>query len=229
MRMRDIFIAIFGLAIAIAIGRKIFADTPKPIPIADVVLNAKNHVTLLDEVNANSVNFVLQGITNSDPTKPFYLVLESPGGNVLQGRRLVSFLLTTDRNIICVANTAISMAFVTLQACPVRLMTQHGILMSHQIAGGAQGSLNEVKAAVGFMQKLADLYDTMMANRMGLTLDAYRTKINPEFWMVGIKEGLDAHAVDGEAKLTCTKELEKSSTTIGSGKEAVKVSNCPIA
>lgn len=227
MKMRDIFLIIIGLVIAVTIGKKVFADVPHLT--TNVVLDAKNHTSLIGDVNGESINFVLSGIANSDPTKPFYVFLDTPGGQVLQGRRLVSFLQTTNRNVICVANTAISMGFVILQACPVRLMTQHGILMSHQIAGGAQGPLDVMKAGLIFVQKLADMYDTMMANRMGMTLEAYRAKINPEFWMVGIKEGLEAHAVDGEAKVTCTNALEKSSTTIGEGKETGKVSRCPIA
>lgn len=228
LHMRNIFIFI-GIAVVLSfIFSKVFAASSVYAP-QKIELNPSNFSAIRDEVNAYSVNAVLQGIVNSDPAKPYYLFLDSPGGKVLDGRRLVTFLQATDRNIVCVAQTAISMAYVILQACPTRVMTNHGILMSHQIAGGAQGSLNDMKAAVAFAQKLADMYDNLIAARMGLTLEAYRAKINPEFWMVGIKEGLDNKAVDAEAKVTCTKELEKQTEVVGEGQNSLKISKCPIA
>lgn len=228
--MRDVFIGVIIATILAAlfstIGAKAAAGANE---VQQVVLNSSNHVAIRDEVNDTSVNNALHTITQSDSRKPFYIFLDSPGGSVFAGRRLVSFLQTTDRNITCVAHTAISMAFVILQACPTRLMTNHGVLMSHQISSNAKGSLNEMKAALILTQKLADLYDNMMAARMGLSLEAYRAKINPEFWMIGIQDGLSNRAVDAEAKVTCTKDLEKAFDTYGEGKEAVKISKCPVA
>lgn len=223
VRVRDVFIAIFAVAISFAIVNKVFGETTP-----NIILDAKNHTVLLGEVDGLSVNHVIQDITNSDPNRPFFLILDSPGGKVLDGRKLVTYLLNTDRNIVCVAQLAASMAFITLEACPVRLITEHGILMSHQIAGGASGPLSDMKAALTFTQKLADLYDNLISKRLGLGLEAYRAKLNPEFWMVGGQDALDNKAVDAVVNVTCTKELEKSFVTYGEGKDAVKVSKCPI-
>lgn len=217
MRLGTLIIVIVALLLSYAV----FAS-PKADPI---VLDLGNHSSLREEVNAATVNKVLQGIVKSDQTKPYYLFLDSPGGKVLEGRRLVAYLQSTNRNIICVAQTAISMAYVILQACPVRLVTGHTILMAHQIAGGMNGSLREMKAAVNFTEKLANFYDQLIADRMGLTLEEYRGMINPELWFVGVKEAIDGRAADAEVKVNCTKELEKATEVI----ETVKVSKCPIA
>lgn len=224
--MRIILIAAIVLA-ALATG--LVSASPVNSNVVEVVLTPENHSAIRDEVNETSVNVVLQGITNSDPSKPYYIYLDSPGGSVFAGRRLVSYLQSSDRQIICVAQTAISMAFVILEACPTRLMTNHGILMSHEIAGGAKGSLSDMKASLALTQKLADLYDGMIASRLGLTIDAYRAKIRPEFWMVGIQEGLDNKAVDAEVKVSCTKALEKQTEKLGEGDGAMKISKCPVA
>lgn len=225
MTIKDFIIGLFAIAVAIGISHKIYGETPK---VAEVVLTPSNFTILLDEVNALSVNTVMQGITNSDPSKPFYLIINSPGGYVLEGRPLVSYLTSTNRNIVCIAQTAISMAYVTLQACPVRLVTNHSILMTHQIAGGSKGTLNDMKAALTFTQKLADLYDRLMAGRMQLTLEEYRAHINPEWWFVGAQDAIINNAADAEVKVTCTRELEKQFVTYGEGKDAVNVSKCPI-
>lgn len=224
--MKYVFIAIFALALGLGVAGKVFGEEAQ---VEQVVLTTTNFSALRDEVNVNTVNSLLQGITNSDPKKPFYLFLDSPGGSVIAGRQLVNYLTTTDRQIICIARTAISMAYVILQACPVRLVTNDAILMTHQIASGTQGSLREMQAAVTFTQKLADYYETLIANRMGLTLEYYRTRILPEWWMVGAADSIGNKAADKEVSVSCTKELEKAFKVFGDEGSQVKVSNCPIA
>lgn len=221
--MRYILVT-FGLIACLAFLIRVSAGAPN-IPIEAITLNKTNYTLLLGEVNADSVNVVMNDITQSNPNKTFYLVIESPGGDVIEGRRLVSYLQTTDRKIVCIARTAISMAYVTLQACPVRLVMESSILMTHQIAGSASGPLRDITARLVYMQKLADLYDGLIAARMGLTVEDYRRKMIPEWWMVGPKDILDNKAADKEVKVVCTKELEKATKKIGN----TTVSQCPVA
>lgn len=220
--MKYIFLAIivfvFGGLLFKAIGAE---GTNK---VHNIVLTPANHTAFRGAVDDASVDKVLSAITKSDPSKVFYLYIESPGGSVFAGRRLVTYLTSTDRNIVCVANTAISMGFVILQACPVRLVTNQSILMTHQIASRAEGSLRDLQAAVSMTEKLAFLYDSFMANRMGLTLEAYRAKLNPEFWMMGASEALTNRAADNEVIAKCSSELEKATEKIGD----IVISRCPI-
>jgi|SRR6516164_1838334 ATP-dependent Clp protease protease subunit len=240
MKQIYIYLAIIFAIFLGLLGHKVFANEPQiTILHADyeviksepstIVLNNTNFAAIRDEVNGATINKALLALTKSDPNKPFYLFLDSPGGDVIAGRRLVSYLHDSKRNIVCVAQTAISMAYVILQSCPVRLVTAHSILMTHQIAGKMEGNLRELQAQIYFKQRLADLYDGIIAARMGLALDVYRTKINPEWWMVGYQEAINNNAADAPVQVRCTTELEKEIETVGQGSDAAKVSKCPIA
>jgi len=175
-----------------------------------VVLTEDNFTTLIGEVNSETIGSVLTDITKSDPEKPFYIYIQSPGGDVIAGLKLVNYLQTTNRNIICIADIAISMAFMTMEACPTRLGQINSIMMSHQISGGAQGSLREVKARVGLMEKLSALLETMVQRRVGLTNEEYQAKINPEWWILGGAEVKKERLVDQVVTILCSIPLEKS-------------------
>lgn len=214
---------------ALLVTEKVRSETVKP---ESIVLTKTNTTILENEVNSNTINKVLLDITKSDPIKPYYLFISSPGGSVLDGRRLSYYLQNTDRNIICVASTAISMAFVILQSCPTRVITSDAILMTHQISADMMGSLDLMKTKVDFASKLGDFYDTLMATRMKLGLVEYRSHIHPEWWMVGANDILSNHAADKVVKVTCDKAFEKETNnqpnqpTPTSGNV---VSLCPLA
>jgi ATP-dependent Clp protease protease subunit len=142
-------------------------------------LTETNFVSIVGEVNEASISDVMIGISKSDPSKPLYLYLDTPGGEVFAGKKLVDYLHSTDRNIVCIASMAISMGFVTLQSCKTRLITRDGILMTHQIASQVKGSLHDIENQVSLLRKLELLYDTMISRRMELTLEAYQAKLNP--------------------------------------------------
>ena len=192
--------------------------------VSKVTLEPTNFVAIRDKVDEASIDNVFKNLLKSDPNKNFYIYLDSPGGDVFAGRRLVSYLMTTDRKVVCIANTAISMAFVILQACPVRLVTNHGVLMTHQIASQLKGSLKELQTQVTMIEKLALLYDTLMADRMGLTVEQYRSKVGIEWWMMGVPDILQNRAADREVKVNCSADLEKQTEKIGD----TVLSKCPI-
>lgn len=193
--------------------------------VTKITLNNTNFVAIRDKVDDLAIDNVFKVLLKSDPKEPFYLYLDSPGGSVFAGRRLVSYLLTTDRNVVCIANTAISMAYVILQACPVRLITNHSVLMTHQIASQLQGSLKEMQNQLVMVEKLALLYDSFIASRMGLTLEEYRTKVGIEWWMMGVKDALLNKAADKEVKVNCSTDLEKQTEKIND----TTFSKCPIS
>jgi len=197
-----------------------------------IVLTKTNFTSIVGEVNGTSIGQTLDAISKSDPKQTFYIYLQSPGGSVFAGKQLVDYLKSTDRKIVCIGNTAISMAFVILQACPTRIVTEDAVLMSHQISTGMEGSLKQVKAAVTLMEKLEKLYDTMIAKRLKLSLEDYRAKIDPEFWMLGSEDILSNKAADSVAKVKCETSIEKEEVTKlvqgFFGLVEVKVKVCPL-
>lgn len=176
-----------------------------------IVLDPSNHTEIVGEISMESINKNMQEIANSSPSKTFYIYIQTPGGSVFAGKRLVDYLRVTDRKIVCIADIAISMGFHILEdGCRTRLVTEGAVLMSHQISFGAQGSLAEVEASVQLSRKIEDYLDSLTSQRLGLTLKEYQAKLNPEFWMVGHPEILLNKAADGVSIVVCDRTLETS-------------------
>jgi ATP-dependent protease ClpP protease subunit len=180
-----------------------------------IVLTKTNFVAMDFDVVPETVDFVIRKLESLDKSKPRYLYIRSPGGEVIAGTRLVEYLQSKDgKGVVAVAQFAASMAFVTLQASETRLITQTGILMSHGISGGAQGTVKEIEKQLEFMKKLENMLLDLLANRLGLTREALRDKHNPEWWIVGADEAAKAKAIDGVASVTCSKEVKESKLLI---------------
>jgi ATP-dependent protease ClpP protease subunit len=194
----------------------------------NIVFTTTNFVAMDFDVNMASVEYVILKLDALDKSKPRYLYLRSPGGEVIAGTRLVEYLRSEDgKGVVAIAQFAASMAFVTLQASETRLITGTGVLMSHGISGGAQGNIQEIERQVDFMRKLENMLLDLIANRIGLSRDALRAKHNPEWWLVGAEEAAKARAVDGVASVTCSTEVKQSKlkivvATIEGGKQVLK-------
>jgi len=183
----------------------------KKYEVQNVVLTTTNFVSMDFEVNMETVEYVILKLEALDKSKPRYLYIRSPGGEVIAGTRLVEYLRSEDgKGVVAIAQFSASMAFVTLQASETRLITRTGVLMSHGISGGVQGNIEQIERQVDFMRKLENMLLDLIAERLGITRDELRAKHNPEFWMVGSDEALKFNAVDGVASVTCSTEVKNS-------------------
>lgn len=185
-------------------------NTVKTTP-QHIVLTKTNFVAMDFEVTPATVDFVINKLESLDKSKPRYLYLRSPGGEVIAGTRLVEYLKSANgKGVVAITQFAASMAFVTLQASETRLVTETGVLMSHGISGGVQGNIQEIEKQIDFMRKLENMLLDILAKRLGLTREELRAKHNPEWWIVGANEAVKANAVDGVASVTCSKEVKAS-------------------
>ncbi len=113
----------------------------------EIELTTTNFASLRGEVTNDTIEPILKKIYASDSSKTFYLYIDSPGGDVFQGLRLVRYLQSTKHPITCVTSTAISMAFVIFQTCNTRVILDSAVLMTHEVATSGIGkeSLEETK------------------------------------------------------------------------------------
>ena len=196
-----------------------------------IVLTSTNHAALVGEVNGGSIDTIVTKLINRDKSKPFYIYIDSPGGEVFAGKRLLDYLAGDSENVTCVAANAISMAFVTLQSCPVRLVTPNAVLMSHGIQGGAQGDLRTMEKTIEVMKALELMLNTISATRLGITVEELIKLHNPEYWIVGAEAILKAKAADGVTSVKCDDSLkgkEKKSIQTPFGSVDIEVNKCPI-
>lgn len=196
-----------------------------------IVLTSANHTAINTDFNGQSVDDAITALSNRDKTKPFYIYLDSPGGEVFAGKRLLDYLSGDSENVTCIAANAMSMAFVTLQACPTRLVTPNAVLMSHGIQGGGQGDIKAIEKNLEIMKKLEALLNKISAERLKITIEELVKRHNPEYWIVGAEEILQANAADGVTSVTCDASLKgkkKIKVATPFGTLDVETNKCPI-
>lgn len=197
---------------------------------ATVTLDADNTAVLRGEVSDESVGQVIADLENlKDPN--VFLVIDSPGGSVFAGAELVSYLGNTDKHVTCVAKTAISMAFVILQACHERIGLDTSVLMQHVTAYSLKGREPNNLTFALFITKYSRVMDEAQAKRIGISYDKFRSLTISDWWLVG-EEAAKAGVVDSVRKVKCTTSLLKSRKTVtvsGMFSSAqVEFSGCPL-
>jgi len=134
----------------------------------------------------------LEQISNEGVYDTVYLVLDSPGGSVIDGANLISYMKTSKLkiNTICWGLCA-SMAAQIHQAGHKRLMTEKSILMFHPASSRAQGTLEEMLNQLGTIKKYVDRLDAEVAARAGIPYEVFKQLVVSELWV----EAVDAKSM----------------------------------
>jgi ATP-dependent protease ClpP protease subunit len=202
-----------------------------PKTAQEIELDTANLVVFRGEVNEKSTSKVIRDIESSNSDE-IILYIVSPGGSVISGSRLISYLRASPKKITCVVDIAISMAFVTLQACDERIATPSSIAMQHVTTYGInqQPAPNAVSFQ-NFIEKMAVDMDNAQAKRIGLSYKEFKTRTRDDWWLFG-EELTKSHVTDRTTKVTCSKRAintvteEVVETLFGSVN--VSWSSCPM-
>lgn len=202
------------------------ADTKK----SEIILTDSNSISLRGEVNEDSISEVIVKLAkNNSPI--IYLYINSPGGEVLAGMKLVNYLKYTSKHVVCIAEVAISMAHQILQACPERTATDTSILMQHRMSGGAQGNSDQIASALNILVKLEEFLDIASAKRMKISLEEFMKKVSKEWWVFG-KDAKDVNMVDRIVTVQCEDAMysisDKKTIQIFIFQIPILLNHCPI-
>jgi len=204
-------------------------NLPKSEPTVE--LDTSNTVVLRGEVTDDSVSKLIKDIelNNNDLV---YLYIQSPGGSVLAGMKAVSYIRSTPKKIVCIADITISMAAVILAICDERISTDNSVYMQHVTTYGVRmQQAPNAESFVKFLTRMAELMDVTQAQRVGLSYDDFKTKTRNDWWSVGA-DLLTQKITDRAAQVTCTRRAmqgsvdEVLSTPFGS--LLVSWSACPL-
>lgn len=204
----------------------------------EIILTDNNTVSLSGPVTAASIGEVMYELSvmsqKAEPSDTIYLVLNTPGGSVGAGMKLIEYMNTLRRPVTVIANYAASMGFHILQHSKERLVTQYATIMSHRANGGVAGDIpNQLGNRLKHITDLLTKMDIHIVSRTKgkQTLKSYAELIRDEYYALG-----DAAIADGFAdevvSLKCDESLNEYVT-----KEVavlffviqVKMSKCPLA
>lgn len=118
--------------------------------------------------------------------KDVYILINSPGGGVLSGQKLISYIEGSPIHIhtVCVAICA-SMAAHIHQSGYDRLIEESGVLMFHPAAGGVSGQVENMLNQVNVFKKIVDSLDAKAAYRSGGAFNEFKQRVAFEYWVPG--------------------------------------------
>ncbi len=171
-----------------------------------ITLTRHNHVSLLGPVNKQSIDQIILDIDILTKDN-FYVYLNSPGGLVTEGERLVNhfnYLQETGKNITCLAENAHSMAFYIFQNCNQRYIMQNSKVMQHQMTVYNNGPLENLDNYLVMIKKISHRLNTFCAQRIGISLDKFNSLVSTDWWLYGL-EIIDQNVADRMVLVGCEK------------------------
>jgi len=205
----------------------------------NIELTPDNMVVFRNEVSDESVSKAQLDLAKkvaNRGTKSYtiYLVLDTPGGSISSGLNFIEFAKTVP-NLETITLFAASMGSAIVEALPgKRNIIDSGILMFHRAAGGVEGQFEdgELESRLAFYKKWVRNMETVNANRLNITLDAYKAKVKDEYWVSG-KDAVTDKAADEVVNIVCSDSLLNTSITetfvfMGMFQIEVKFNACPL-
>lgn len=153
--------------------------------------------TFYAEVDDESVRTAMNTLgawSRREPGAPITVVLNSPGGRVLDGLALYDFLHHL-RSLghylrIEVLGRAASMGGVLLQAGDDRVIGANAFLLVHEVSGGVEGKSSELTDRVEFYELMEKRLLAILASRSSLTERQIKAKWNRKDWWLTADEAV---------------------------------------
>lgn len=169
----------------------------------------RHHVyTLATQVNSGSVGTLINHLRladRTDPEAPITIVIDSPGGSVIDGMALFdeisalsirgggSHVVTT-----VVRGYAASMGGILVQAGDVRKIGQESYFMIHEVSSAAGGKIGEIKDEVAFLDTISERIAAIFVDRSGgkISRRAFVNRWSRKDWWMDSREALKFGFVD---------------------------------
>lgn len=199
--------------------------------VKTITLHSYNTIALRGTVDGESASRLLDQLARStEDTVVIYI--DSPGGAVGSGMNIIDAIKAKGKKIVCIANTAMSMAFSIFQSCDVRLVTPHAVLMQHQgVMRIDAADPGKVVSEIQHTLKIFEECDRIDAARLKMSLRSFQTKIRDDWYLFG-NEIVAAGAADAIVQVRCSKELadktEIISNTYVYASVKIVYSACPV-
>jgi ATP-dependent protease ClpP protease subunit len=164
--------------------------------------------------------------------RPLYLVLDTPGGSVIDGMLFLDSLKSLKRPIHTITIFAASMGYQFVQNLDTRYILPSGTLMSHRGAiGGLSGQVpGELNSRLAYFEYVLNQMNVTASKRTKIPLKQYEASIINELWVSGHDAVAKRHA-DFVVNVICDKSLSgtyKQEFMSLFGPIEVNFSKCPL-
>lgn len=207
----------------------------KKVEQEKIQLSDKNTVTLRGVVTDQSVGeaqkLLMEKSRHLSKHDVIYLVLDTPGGSIEAGNMLIETVKGLPQKVNTISIFAASMGFQIAEHLDTRYIIASGTLMSHLAAGGAQGTMRgSLQQRVNYFSQMIDILEQEDADRIQISLEDYRKKIQNEWWMYG-KNAVEENTADKVAIVSCDESMDGETKIMMDtiiGPIMVGFSKCPL-
>lgn len=142
----------------------------------------------------------LHVMAQKDPECPITIVFNSPGGLVTEGFAFYDFLrdLSAQGHPIttkCIGAAA-SMGAVLMQAGDERIMTPTSFMMVHEISGGDEGTVAQLKDTIAIVERFQEKALDILTENAKITRAALKKKWVKTDWFLDANEALKHGFID---------------------------------
>lgn len=201
------------------------------------LLDVKNTISLRGDVDEKSVDKLIKEMLDLSFKLPadaeINLVINSGGGSVFDGMRLINVMNVIPQKINTIAIFAFSMAYSIFQRGTNRYITELGVIGQHRAKVTLSGQINdgELESRLNWLRGMISIVSTYEAEKMDLSLEEYKSLIKDEMWL-NSNNSIKMKAADRVTNIKCSKalyfkrEIFKSWTIIG--EKRFYKSACPL-
>lgn len=200
------------MIVAIVVGTMYYSTLAEGGEEKVVVLSSRNTVSLNMPIQGNTARDVEQSLLNissqSGKGRTIYLVLNSPGGSIDDGRHIIDVAKSLPQRVDTISMFSASMSFIISQYLGTRYVLEDSTLMSHRataegMGGQVPGSL--ISRVMALFFSITELEKTI-AERAHMPLDEYRKITANELWLTGTA-AVQSGFADRVVKVRCDKSL----------------------
>jgi len=142
--------------------------------------------TAVDDYVANLIIAQMLFLEKEDPDKDIQFYIHSPGGSVSAGLAIYDTmeLVKCDVSTICVGQAA-SMGAVLLSggAKGKRYVLPNARVMIHQVSGGAQGTVADMKITIAEADRYQEILAGILAKGCDKTPEQLKKDMDRDYWM----------------------------------------------
>jgi len=149
-------------------------------------INAENVVLFNTQVTDQSVEYAINALQSFGDEK-VYLVIDSPGGAVFAGAKLVNHIRYSGQNIVTVCDSVCaSMGFHIFEAGKRRIMQDKALLMGHPASGGARGTIDEMLTMLNAIKLYTERMDRYIADRAKIPYEQFQLMNLRNMWIESV-------------------------------------------
>lgn len=191
--------------------------------IARLELDAKEVAVLFGEVDSGSTEALIGRIQDAERNgHDLYLILDSPGGSVFDGAKLISYMEASSIKVNTVVyGLCASMCAQIFAHGKTRYMVDRTTLMYHQASGGVSGNVKGMKNLLNYIDREVQKLDAYVADRAGISRKDWDDVVSVDKW-IAADDAVASHLADSLAVVSVNNDPTAGGVSLLTKRTAIK-------